>query len=162
MLCEYCGVREAEVEFIDASREGIKKYHLCRICADKLAANPELIRLKGRPNKRESTLRDETSYICPVCGWSISDYHRTGKLGCANCYFTFREAVREELQALEETNRYDGEPYRRNKTKFIMFGEFVSLKQQIEIAVAEEDFERAAQLSERLKTLKGKLANENS
>lgn len=36
---------------------------------------------------------DNSQKICPNCGTTLDDFHRSGLLGCATCYTVFREEV---------------------------------------------------------------------
>ena len=36
---------------------------------------------------------DDSQKICPNCGTTLDDFHRSGLLGCATCYTVFRAEV---------------------------------------------------------------------
>jgi protein arginine kinase activator len=45
---------------------------------------------------------------CPSCGATMSEISKTGKVGCAACYQTFREELRPSLQRIHGSVRYAG------------------------------------------------------
>ncbi len=87
---------------------------------------------------------------CPVCHFSLEDFRRTGRLGCPDCYAVF---------ASELDTRSNNTPAKAEPASSCS-GEAVSpalqrtqLEQQLRIAIDKEDYETAALLRDKLKTL---------
>ncbi len=166
MLCEKCGIREAEVTLIDISRSGVKVYHLCKVCAEDVAVFPELMSnasatTEQQAPKIEATGGDEF-ISCPNCRTTLKDYLKSGRFGCPSCYFAFREKIKPLLIEAHGSDTYRGEPYYRDRKRFGIFEKLVSVKQNIDIAVAEENFELAAKLKREFEALKSQLTDENT
>lgn len=78
---------------------------------------------------------------CPVCGFGVEDYRRTGHLGCPDCYRVF---ARELDPTAEEPERNDTEPVSLKKAR---------LQKELKQAVEREDYERAAKLRDQINAL---------
>ena len=80
--------------------------------------------------------------LCPVCGFSVEDYRNTGHLGCPDCYSVFAR----ELDPTAEQSDTPAEEESPAVTR-------ARLQQELQKAVEQEDYERAAALRDQIKTL---------
>lgn len=78
---------------------------------------------------------------CPVCGFSIENYRRTGHLGCPDCYTVFARELDPAAEA-EETEAEESNAVKRAR-----------LQKELQQAVAREDYERAAALRDKINAL---------
>ena len=78
---------------------------------------------------------------CPVCGFSIEDYRRTGHLGCPDCYTVFAKELNPDEE--DETEMCDEAPA---VTK-------ARLQKELQQAIAREDYEYSAQLRDQINAL---------
>lgn len=78
---------------------------------------------------------------CPVCGFGVEDYRRTGHLGCPDCYSVFARELNPGTEA-------DPEPVQESAsiTK-------ARLQKELQQAIAREDYERAATLRDQINAL---------
>lgn len=92
---------------------------------------------------------------CPVCGFQITDYYKTERLGCPHCYQVFAEDFTPELKkalalsAAEEEETTEslhdaGSPPAASLRE---------LELELKRAVALENYELAASLRDRIKAL---------
>lgn len=105
MLCENCKKNEATV-FYEENINGKKKsYRLCAECAAKKGVSiPDFSRemlnfgvgmFEGLMNavlpRMNSALKQmsESQKRCPVCGSTLADITKNGRLGCGECYTVF-------------------------------------------------------------------------
>lgn len=86
---------------------------------------------------------------CPVCHFKLEDFRSSGRLGCADCYSVFADEIKAEATAAGEAEApsdmgaaAESAPVRRSK-----------LEQQLQAAIAREDYETAARLRDELKNL---------
>ena len=78
---------------------------------------------------------------CPVCGFMLEDYRRTGHLGCPDCYTVF---ARELDPAAEiDASDFDESPAVTR----------ARLQKELQQAVEREDYERAASLRDQINAL---------
>ena len=78
---------------------------------------------------------------CPVCGFSVEDYRRTGHLGCPDCYTVFARELN-PLAMEDDAPEHESANITRAR-----------LQNELKQAVAREDYEQAARLRDQLNTL---------
>jgi len=93
MLCDNCKKREATVRYEESINGKNTKINLCSICSQKLGfinnnfMDSMLFSFFDEPLSIDyNKLKEE---ICPKCGYTFSDYTKTGLLGCDSCYNAF-------------------------------------------------------------------------
>jgi protein arginine kinase activator len=94
---------------------------------------------------------------CPTCGFTQADFKKTGRLGCAECYATFAEGLEGLLKSMHKGTKHVGkvpQPMQQHKDYAEKLGK---LQQQLEKAVANEDFEQAAVLRDEIKQAREKF-----
>ena len=158
MLCDICGKNEATVHFTEIVNDQMTKLHLCEECArrkgeemeehfglaDLLAGLADL----GTP---VGTVKDK-KLKCPSCGLTYSDFKKIGKVGCGQCYDTFKIYLVPLLKRIHgsdlhvgKTPRKKGKPSRRKKV------DIEELKRRLKHVVKLEEFEEAARLRDEIK-----------
>lgn len=165
MLCQDCGKKEATVHLTQVVNEEKVELHLCRECAEKrrfhtpfegvpfplaefLASMLDQSLIK-KPGKVSDTK-------CPTCGMYFSDFSKTGRLGCGNCYATFRVQFNDLLRKIHGSTHHRGKvPYMPGDVMKPLREER-KLHEELKKAIDEEDFEKAARLRDRIKALSNK------
>lgn len=94
---------------------------------------------------------------CPVCGRTYSDFRRTGKLGCGECYNTFRGAVSETLRQVHSSNTHTGKIPSKSEGELKLKRKYEQLKQQLSNAVKSEDYELAAKLHKEIREIEAEV-----
>ena len=160
-LCERCKKTQATFHLTNISREGEKlERHLCEHCAveeglvqvHKSSLHTEM--LENFLASAKSPSSADTNLVCGECGISYVEFRNQGLLGCPNDYDAFKEV----LQPLIE-RAHNGSKHHTGKTpKSLGLSrttqqETRRLKRQLSEAVAAEDYERAAELRDRISTL---------
>ncbi len=162
MLCQDCGKREATVHLTQVVNNQKTVLNLCRECAEKRGfRNP----LEGVPFPLAEFLASmlsqtqakkptkESEKPCPVCGMSFSDFTKVGRLGCGNCYQTFRNQLTDLLRKVHGSTQHRGKFPHTSKDVMKPLWEKTKLLEELKKAVQEENFEKAAQLRDRIKAL---------
>lgn len=93
---------------------------------------------------------------CPVCDFRIEDYYRTERMGCPHCYKVFAEDFTPELKkALSLAHAGDAgeKPEDSPADKAPADASRRDLELELKKAVAQENYELAARLRDRIKTL---------
>jgi len=111
--------------------------------------------LSGQDKEKGST---EDGGQCSECGLSFQEFSRTGRLGCGHCYEAFRDSMQDLLRRIHGGVRHHGKrpagsPKARRVAKIISMRQ---IKTELEKAVADEDFELAAELRDKLQDLQKK------
>jgi protein arginine kinase activator len=95
---------------------------------------------------------------CPFCGLSTTDFREIGRLGCPQCYPTFEEYLRGLLRRIHGGTHHVGKVYLPpDPTASDLQKRLAALKKKLERAVEAEDFERAANLRDEIRTLEPTL-----
>ncbi len=92
---------------------------------------------------------------CPVCGRTIYDFKRTGKLGCGECYKTFRPFMKETLRQIHSTSSHNGKIPSASGEELKRKRQLEDLKAQLKDAVKNENYEEAAKLHKQIREMEG-------
>ena len=95
----------------------------------------------------------ESAVECPVCGITFAKFRETGRLGCPNDYEVFRAELKPLLENIHGNLRHVGKVPKRLPVDTRRQTELIKLRQEIQQAVAIEDYERAAQLRDQIDSL---------
>ena len=92
---------------------------------------------------------------CPVCGHTYADFRRTGKLGCGECYNTFRASMSEVLKQTQVADTHTGKIPSKAGEKLRLKRDVERLKNELSQAVKQEDYETAAKLHKQIRQMEG-------
>ena len=163
MVCDHCGGPGAVVHLTQVVNNETKTSHLCERCATEKGLQPKipspnllltdfLAKMGGdEPHIPGAPGEDLT---CPFCGLSTADFKEVGRLGCPQCYPTFEAYLRGLLRRIHGGTQHVGKVYLppdpsvSEKEKRLE-----ALRRKLERAIDTEDFERAAELRDRIRTL---------
>ena len=169
MLCQVCNCKEATVHFTEVVSNQLSELHLCEECAQKkgLHIQPKFSiadLLTGLINLGISPPQiDETSLKCDNCSLTYSQFAKRGRLGCGRCYQTFEKSLVPLLRKIHGSIQHRGKFPHKGGKKFdketSQLGELERLKADLEMAVESEEFEKAAKLRDKIRTLEKKGQN---
>lgn len=161
MKCEMCGVNDATVHVRQIMGNKAVDVHLCDECAAKSGITEQdspvdltvaqLLTGLMESGVKEAGKTEER--ICPVCGLSIRDFRKTGKTGCPECYDFFRQDILAMLENVSGFAWHRGKLPKKLKTYKTLMVDKQILKQQLKEAVEKEDYEGAAALRDRIRSL---------
>ncbi len=161
MLCCICKEKEAKVHLTQIAGDKMQKVDLCEECAKHKGVNDPagfsladlLLGLGASEELTQGGVDAELK--CAKCGFTQADFKKTGRLGCAECYATFAEGLEGLLKTMHKGTRHVGKvPQSRNLAERLK-----GLRKELEKAVEDEDFERAARLRDEIKQMSGKAVN---
>jgi protein arginine kinase activator len=163
MLCDVCKCNDASV-FLTQILEGkMQKVNLCDACSkEKGVQDPTgfaLADLLLGIGAAEEIEKGSASQKCPVCGFTQSDFKKTGRLGCSACYQTFGEGLESLLKAMHKGTEHVGKLPERATRQIQLSDKMRALNDNLEKAVAEENYETAASLRDQIKQLEHQMAN---
>lgn len=90
---------------------------------------------------------------CPVCGRTYSDFTKSGKFGCGDCYKTFRASASDILRQIHPTNRHTGKIPSKSGSAIKKQRKYEQLKSQLQEAVNSENYELAAKLHKEIRAI---------
>lgn len=166
MLCQSCGERQATTLIKEISEGQLTQLHLCDACARKLGVGAffgpgmDLGALLGGMMGAPADLPAEKR--CECCGATFREIARAGKVGCAQCYFTFRKELTPTILKLHGTAQHRGKKPTGSALKLVPqvsplvaveVPELEEKKRQLQQAVEAQDYERAAVLRDEIKEM---------
>ena len=90
---------------------------------------------------------------CANCGMTYDDFRRVGRLGCAECYTTYKRSLASLLKRIHGAPHHVGKaPARLLKAPAAKM-ELGELKRRLERAIEMEEFEEAARLRDRVREM---------
>ena len=164
MQCCVCKEREAKVHLTQIVGDKMQKVDLCEECAKQKGVNDpagfslaDLLLGLGASQEMEQAA-GSSDLKCPHCGFTHADFKKAGRLGCSECYVTFAEGLEGLLKSMHKGTKHTGKvPPSLQQTRDLS-DKLKSLQKKLDKAVAEEDFEQAAQVRDEIKATKEKMA----
>ena len=175
-LCEECGVNEACYTISVMMGGQITQRHLCADCMAKMNMNLAAGNVKhllsaimsaisGSVEEATASASEEAdagaAIVCERCGISLSQFTKSGKLGCPNCYQAFREQLTPMLQQIHGRVQHAGRKPLDDEAAQRRRAVYERLSRQLEQAVTMEDFETAAILRDQLRQLRNAEGGED-
>lgn len=166
MICENCKKNNATTHIHTVVNGIVTDKNLCSHCAAKLgfsgfSHNPLANMLASIFGDTQSNLVD--SKRCQCCGSSFSDIARTGKVGCAECYQTYKEELLPYIKRLHGGTSHIGKSPNTSKTNSLVSFEkketsmqisrIDALKNDLKRCIENEEYERAAIIRDEIKKI---------
>jgi len=162
MLCDNCKKNPATVHLTEIVDEQMTELHLCEECAKKKSSQMEqqfgLSDLLAGLADFEKPVEDKdaVSIQCPNCGLTYKDFKKIGRLGCSECYDTFKKFLSPLLKRIHGSSAHCGKcPVKTGKPSKKDI-DLVDLRLRLQKAVEAEEYEEAAKLRDRIKQLQDK------
>lgn len=171
MICQHCKKAPATVRVDDvkafehhgAEGNEVEQHLLCEACAQSLQlptlgvpqhAKDEVWKLlqKSAASARE---RKSTKPVptCGGCGMTLEQLRRKGRIGCEECYSSFSQYLEGLLERMHGSSEHRGRTPGVDPAEARRKREIEEARVALEEAVAAEEFERAAELRDRLSDL---------
>ena len=163
MICDMCHKKEAIIYVEQTNRLGVKKINLCRDCAIACGISPEsqeIDRQIGslfkqlKQDRRDQLLKNDRA--CPVCGRLRSEIVLTGRLGCPECYSIFKTEINEYFAERKIDYPYSGAMPKRLANFRSALTDRVLIRDKLDAAIKNEDYEKAAFYRDYLKAIEKK------
>jgi len=164
MKCDRCD-NEATVHEVNIVAGKKTELHLCQSCALEMglvvkpqAQIAELLAqmVKTPAPSAKTTTRD--TLRCESCGMTFAEIRKKGQLGCSQCYDTFAQQLTPLLErAHEGATHHLGKVPRRAGGCIDREAQLLRFRRQLQEAVNAEDYERAAQLRDRLHNMENQV-----
>lgn len=169
MICENCKQRPAHVKMTVTQNGEPFTRHLCDVCAsqlhpfqnqqDPLTVHQLLTNLFTPEHATTQANREKSQWSCPTCGWTYERFVHRGKFGCADCYETFGNALPPVMKRLHNGNaEHTGQvPEAYEETRDLK-RRIEDIRSRMQDAIAQEEFETAAELRDQARELETKLS----
>ena len=173
MICDECGKNKATVHLTEIVNEQITKLNLCEVCAKQKGSDVEqhfgIADLLAALSEVETPAAGAAAGSVPAskakctqCGLTYEDFKKIGRLGCAECYKTFKASLMPLLKRIHSSNQHAGKAptpglIKELKVSTKLHEELTAAQQELQKAVKKEEFEEAAALRDKIKFIEKKL-----
>lgn len=162
MVCDNCGSTDAVVHLTQIVNNEMSTYHLCETCAAEkgLEATPEpasvpltdFLAQMGHDQVGDDL--SSSGERCSFCGLTFKQFREVGRLGCPHCYETFAPSLRRLLRRVHGGTQHVGKVYLPpDPSASEMEKRLEGLRRRLHRAIESEDFERAAELRDQIRSL---------
>lgn len=163
MMCENCGKNPATTHLKTVVNGVVHENHLCSYCA----ANSGYSNIGGLSltNMLASMFGESISSgkpiskRCECCGASFLDIAQSGRVGCSECYTTFKKELLPSLNRLHGKAIHIGNAPKEEKKEETVAKKIQKLKSRLAELVKAEEFEQAAKLRDEIRALEGENNN---
>lgn len=178
MTCQDCKKKEAVVHLTQIVNNKKTTLALCKDCAEKRGFHSPLDNvpfplaeiLSGMaqhlPATTEEGAKDTTA--CSRCGLTFQEFTRQGRFGCGDCYGAFRHRLETIMRKIHGASLHRGRtPVQatgaqgQEESAKVSIKEEERLRRELQKAIGDEEFERAAELRDKLKMIQHELAEHN-
>jgi protein arginine kinase activator len=157
MNCDVCKQNQATVFLTQIVDGKMQKVNLCESCSkEKGVTDPtgfalaDLLLVLGAAQEID---KGGAVTKCPTCGFTQADFKKTGRLGCPACYDTFSEGLGGLMKDMHKGSAHMGKVPTRMARSIERDQQLKELQRDLRKAVADENYESAAELRDRIKTL---------
>ena len=164
MRCEECGKREAIIALTHIDENEKTVVHLCGECAREQGIDVEETAEGMEELMSDEREHEDEELRCSSCGMTYDRFKEHYRLGCEECYSSFREELRPLLRKVhgshEHTGKKPGKVTEPGVTAALPTeGDDAAwtldlLQRRLRGAVEREEFEEAARLRDRIEELK--------
>ncbi len=174
MLCDNCKKNEAKIYYTEIIQGEKKEQHLCEECASEVTSfhigksipNQELTlgnllsTILGNyyNNGSHNSESVEKENRCSVCGMTHSEFMKLGRFGCENCYYEFYKVLDRSIKNIQGSEFHIGKKpkgFQTNPEKLVKeLPEVEKLSIRLQDAIEKEEYEEAAKLRDKIRSLK--------
>ena len=151
MLCDDCKKNPATKVYKEQFQDKTIELHLCQECAEKrgLIVKKDLSPAELLQNILRSEVVDDATLICPRCLFSFAEFKRLGRFGCSACVNAFHSRLAPILARIHGAKQHIGRSPRKAKRGVV--SEIFRLREALKEALQKEEYEKAAEIRDRLK-----------
>jgi len=163
MICPYCNEHEATIHYTEVINSQVKKIHICEACARKKGIDAELpfsfsdvFSALSKGIEQIAQSRDtsqESTRSCPVCNIQLQDLLKQGRMGCAQCYETFEDILKDILQNVQKSPSHIGKTPKNFVRSPDVKRRLAEREKALRLAISEERYEDCVVLRDEIRKL---------
>ncbi|MEK3888967.1 UvrB/UvrC motif-containing protein [Bacillus sp. FSL K6-3431] len=177
MICQECNERPATLHFTKVVNGEKMVIQLCEKCAhekseffmmdgsagfsinDLLAGILNLDNVMQQQHAHPPTAAHVIQ--CGECKMTFQQFIKTGRFGCANCYYAFKGRLTPILKRLHSGNIiHGGKVPERIGGSIHIKKKVQQLRAELNMLIEQEEFEKAANVRDQIRSLENNLTNE--
>lgn len=164
MKCDRCHKAEAVLQWTQVVDGVVRSVHLCEECArksgvnldDPMSAMPNPLFDLGQPSAISHEAPAGAGRACPECHTTFAQFRKSGRLGCPGCYAAFAEELDPLLKQMHPGDHHVGRvPPDGRAAAETTARDLERLHEELSRAVAEERYEDAAKIRDRIAAMRG-------
>jgi protein arginine kinase activator len=162
-----CKQNEATVFFQQIINDKQTEFHLCEKCAHEkgvlMMSQISIANLLGGLVEPGKITSQEIELRCKNCGLNYPSFCERGKFGCSECYQAFSQKLSTIFRKIHGSTQHTGKrpvnlpvssPKPEPKDVLPSFGDEINrLRQELQAAIKVEEFEKAAELRDKIKLM---------
>lgn len=155
--CDICQKQDAVVKVRRVEQDGTaSEIEVCADCARARGfSGPEKVKMDVSQMLAEvkagKVAADERKMTCARCGLTFVQFKRTGRLGCAACYDSFKDKLEPLVRRLHNAVQHVGKAPAAGRAEARKRLNARRLSAELARAIEQEDYERAAAIRDQLK-----------
>jgi protein arginine kinase activator len=155
--CPRCS-KPATLHITEIRKGEVQQLHLCETCAKKyLQSGPESEEDGLTLGSADEQLDAADEQTCPHCGITFRQFRANGRLGCPHDYEVFESELNELLKNIHDDTQHCGKaPHQTSESSQEQF-RLIKLRKELQVAVTDEAYERAAKLRDEIQQVETKL-----
>jgi protein arginine kinase activator len=165
MQCQECHERPATLHYTQVINGAKTETHLCEYCAKQTEeivghANNfsfhDLLSglLDFETNIANHSFEKRRKMKCDQCGMTYEAFSKVGRFGCVNCYKVFQPKLEPLLKRVHSGNTvHAGKIPKRLGEKLLFKKEIQHLRDEMQIYIQSEEFEKAAEIRDKIRNL---------
>lgn len=163
MICVKCQKNHASVHVTEVINGVKKEAHLCDQCAKEAGIgqnfNFTIQHILGSLVEPAPKVRatESPQLKCPDCGITYTEFKAKARLGCSNDYEVFKQGLLPLLEKIHNATQHVGKVPHTADDQIVKENELARLKRDLDGLVKSEDYEKAAQIRDRIRTLESEL-----
>ncbi len=154
MLCEKCGMNLANLHLTQNINGKKTEMHVCHSCAAQMGyLGADNIFSTDFFNLLTPNIAGHAR--CPGCGETYEEYKSTKRIGCAKCYTHFASFLEPVLKKVHGSALHTGKLPKKASHQLKLKRESERLRRQLQEAILNEEFEKAANLRDKIREIDG-------
>ncbi len=162
MLCDVCNKNQATVHLTEIIDDQMNELHLCEQCARQKSAQMEqqfglADLLAGLSDIQKPAEEKEAIAVkCPNCGLTYKDFKKIGRLGCGECYSSFKKYLGPLLKKIHGSGMHLGKsPLEETGESKAKIDDMQDLRYKLKQAIESEAYEEAAKIRDQIRKMQG-------
>src|SRR5690625_4884667 len=172
MACQECQKRPATLHFTKFTNGSKSEVHLCEVCAKEKGymTYPEegyslhnllagLFNFESQKiDSHQGSFHQSQELKCHQCGLTFTEFKRSGKFGCAECYESFSSRLDPILRRVHSGNtKHNGKIPKRQGGNLHTKKELEAYRLHLQELITREEFEEAAVVRDKIKDLETRI-----
>jgi protein arginine kinase activator len=163
MLCQICQKRVGNVHITKVINNNKVEMYICEQCAREngqfsfglpININDFFNGIIGMDSASQF-ISKSNPLVCEKCGMSYEEFQKVGKVGCENCYNLYGVRLDPLIKRLHGSLTHNGKIPGRISKSIKVSKDIDTLKEQLNNAIRNEEYEKAAEIRDKIKNLEG-------